>query len=283
MAPRSDKRILIIGCGYVGRMLALKLAHDGWGITACVRTEASAAALSAEGLDAIAADASDPRSWDRLPRDCDAAIFCAATRGGGPADYRAVYLEGMHRLAASVGRHTHLVFTSSTSVYGQDDGSWVDETSPTQPEAETARILLEAEAVCLKAGGAVARLAGIYGPGRSGPLRLLRSGQAAAGPSGGRWMNQIHRDDAAGALRFLAQRRATGVFNVCDDFPSRQGEFYSWLAARTGLPAPGEGIESFSRRGATNKRVSNEKLRSLGWSPEFSSFVEGYQTILDPS
>lgn len=276
----ESKTALILGCGYVGRELALGLARDGWDVTGWTRTEASAAPLRAAGLRMIAADAADDASWAGVPRDFGMAILCAATRGGSVDDYRAVYLEGMRRLASHVAKGAHLVFTSSTSVYGQDDGSWVHEHSPTTPDTETAGVLLEAERICLDAGGAVARVAGIYGPGRSGPLRLLRSDDARIVPGGGRWMNQIHRDDVASALRFLGERGAPGIFNVADDRPVRQAEFYAWLSALLGLPPPREGPDAPSRRGLTNKRVSNQKIRALGWEPKYPSFEEGYAAVL---
>jgi nucleoside-diphosphate-sugar epimerase len=271
----------VIGCGYVGRELALGMVRDGWDVTGWTLTEASAQRLRATGLRMISANAADGHSWADVPRDFACALLCAATRGGSAEDYRSAYLASMTHLAAHVGPGTHLVFASSTSVYGQDDGSWVHEQSPAIPDTDTARVLLQAEEVCLAAGGAVARIAGIYGPGRSGPLRLLRSGEARIGPDGGRWMNQIHRDDVASALRFLGERRARGIFNVCDDQPVRQGEFYEWLADRLGLPPPPQGSDHTSRRGFTNKRVSNDKIRSLGWAPHFPSFERGYASLLD--
>lgn len=280
MPSPEPKTALVLGCGYVGRELALGLARDGWGVTGWVRTESSAEALRAEGLRMIAADAADAASWTGVPRAFSMAILCAATRGGTVEDYRHVYLEGMLRMASHMAKGARLVFTSSTSVYGQDDGSWVHEDSSAEPDTETARVLLDAERVCLDAGGAVARVAGIYGPGRSGPLRLLRSGDPRIDPGGGRWMNQVHRDDVASALRFLGERGMAGIFNVSDDRPVRQGDFYGWLAARLGLPRPREGPDAPSRRGFTNKRVANRKIRAFGWEPRYPSFEEGYADML---
>jgi len=267
---------LIIGCGYVGRELALGLLRDGWDVTGWTQTENTAGPLRAAGLRMIAADAADARSWSCAPHDFSLGILCAATRGGNAEAYRTVYHHAMTRLVAHASPSAHLVFASSTSVYAQDDGSWVNEDSDAAPSNPTARVLLDAERVCLARGGAVARIAGIYGPGRSGPIRLLRSGQAHIGPDGGRWLNQIHRDDVASALRFLGERRAIGVFNASDNEPVRQADFYHWLAPRLGLPVPTPGPETVSRRGPTNKRISNERLRSLGWTPRFPSFREGY-------
>lgn len=279
MTEGLGRSALVVGCGYVGREVALGLAGDGWAVTGWVRTEGSAAALRAAGLRVVAGDAGEALAWGGVRREFTMAIFCAATRGGTAEDYRRVYLEGMRRMAEHLGGGARLVFTSSTSVYGQDDGGWVTEDSPAEPDTATAGVLLEAERVCLDAGGAVARVAGIYGPGRSGPLRLLRAGEVRLPPGGGRWMNQIHRDDVASALRFLGERGASGVFNVADDCPVRQGEFYAWLAGRLGLPPPPEGPGAPSRRGFSNKRISNRKIRALGWGPRYPSFREGYGEV----
>lgn len=271
---------LVIGCGYVGRELALGLLRDGWDVTGWTRSENSAAPLRVAGLRVISADAANAASWAQAPPDFTVGILCAATRGGDADAYRSVYHDAMIHLAGRAGPSAHLVFASSTSVYAQDDGSWVNENSDATPSTTTARVLLDAERVCLARGGAVVRIAGIYGPGRSGPIRLLRSGQAHIGPDGGRWLNQIHRDDVASALRFLGERCASGVFNASDNEPVRQADFYHWLAPRLGLPVPTPGPETVSHRGFTNKRVSNEKLRSLGWAPQFPSFRQGYAEIV---
>ena len=166
------------------------------------------------------------------------------------------------------------MFTSSTSVYAQTDGSIVTEESPAVPDRETGRLLLEAERVTLDAGGVVARLSGIYGPGRSVILKKFLSGEAVIEEDGRRFLNQIHRDDAARAVFHLATSRATGVFNVSDSTPLTQLGCYEKLSAMFSRPLPPCGPRDLNRkRGWTHKQVSNAKLRATGWQPEFPSFL----------
>ena len=124
-------------------------------------------------------------------------------------------------------------------------------------------------------GGIVARLAGIYGPGRSVLLRKFFSGEAVIEGDGGRFVNQVHRDDIASALRVLIEEGAPGIFNVSDDAPMPQREIYAWLAERFARVLPPSGpIDPNRKRGWTSKRVSNAKLRALGWRPQFPSFFD---------
>ncbi len=211
----------------------------------------------------------------------DVLLDCVSSgRGGGAEQYRRVYLDGArHLLDAFRPRRT--VYTGSTSVYAQVDGAWVDEASPAEPDRETGRVLRETEAVVLAApGGTVARLAGIYGPGRSTLLRKFLAGEAVIEGDGLRWLNQIHRDDAAAALFRLAQPDAPpGVYNVADDTPLTQRGLYESLAEihRLSLPPSGP-IDLDRKRGWTSKRVNNGRLRSLGWRPAFPSFLDWCRT-----
>ncbi len=216
-------------------------------------------------------------------RGADALIHCASSGKGGAETYRAVYLEGLlNCIAAAQPRRT--LFVSSTSVYGQTDGSWVDETSLTEPERETSRILLEAEGVCLASGGYVARLSGLYGPGRSVLMRKYLSGEATIEGGDGRYLNQIHRDDAARALFHLfSTHQAPGIYNVTDDTPATQRELYQWLADYFQKPLPPEGEPDLNRKRAwTNKRISNAKLRATGWAPAFPDYRSAIPTLPSP-
>lgn len=206
-----------------------------------------------------------------LVGDPDAIAVTLSSRGGGIPGYRSAFLTGTQTLLQAFPG-TRILFTSSTSVYGQTDGSDVDESSPTEPERETGRILLEAERIVLSHGGIVARLAGMYGPGRSVLLRKFLAREATIEGDGARWINQVHVSDAASALLHLLQRSdITGeVFNVCDNGPISQTELYQRLAEKTGLPLPPPTAISPNRKRAwTNKRVSNLKLLRTGWTPEY--------------
>jgi nucleoside-diphosphate-sugar epimerase len=138
----------------------------------------------------------------------------------------------------------------------------------------------------LNRGGVVTRLAGIYGPGRAVLLRKFLSGEAIVDPERDRFVNQIHRDDAAAALFSLLDRDVPrgDIFNVVDDQPILQSECYRWLAEKLNRPLPLVGRSTSKRkRGQSNKRVSSAKLRALGWVPAYPSFSEGMEKSVLPS
>jgi len=193
-----------------------------------------------------------------------------------------VYFDGLRNVLHVLQPKT-VVFTSSTSVYAQSDGSWVTEQSPAEPQRETSKILREAEEMVLAQNGLVARLAGIYGPGRSVLLQKFFESRAVIEGDGSRVINQIHRDDAASALCFLVRQSAPGgIYNVCDDTPMTQSEVYRWLAKYFAKPLPSTGpIDPNRKRGWTSKRVSNAKLRALGWQPTFPSFCDAVKNDSD--
>jgi nucleoside-diphosphate-sugar epimerase len=227
----------------------------------------------------VACDVSATEEVAGLPR-CDAMVHCAASGRGGEEAYRAVYRDGCRNLVACFPG-VPLVFTSSTSVYGQVDGSVVDEESPAEPDRETGRLLREAEEIVLAAGGAVARLAGIYGPGRSVILKKFSEGTAVIEEDGRRYLNQIHRDDAAAAVVRMVEGRLSGVYCVGDSRPLRQRECYEALAEKFGKPVPPSGPRDVGRkRGWTHKQVSNAKLRATGWEPGYPCFLDAVEDVL---
>ena len=205
-------------------------------------------------------------------------VDCVSSNRGGPEDYRRVYLEGARTLLQAVPT-SRFVFTSSTSVYAQTDGSVVSEESPAEPDRETGRILRATEEVVLAAGGTVLRLAGLYGPDRWALLRNFFEGGAMIEGDGSRWGNQIHQADAASAVLLVGTENVPpAIYNVVDDAPTTQREIYEAMAAHFGLPLPPTGpVDTARKRGWSSKRVSNAKLRALGWSPRFTSFRDALQ------
>lgn len=277
-------RILIAGCGFLGEAAAVSFSAAGWQVVGLTHRPESAEELRLRGIAAEAADLSDSADLSRLRERTgafDVVVHCASSGRGGEEAYRAVYLNGMTHLR-EVFPEAYPIFTSSTSVYGQTSGERVDEMSPAVPDRATGRILLNAEAVCLAGGGAVARLAGIYGPGRSVLLRKFLDGTARIEGDGERVINQIHRDDAANALVALIEERPAGrVFNVSDDTPAPQRAVYGWLAAALNKPLPPAGEPDLNRkRGWTSKRVANTSLRALGWVPGFPSYADAIPSLL---
>ena len=266
-------QIVIAGCGFLGEAAAGFFLEAGWRVLGLCATEESAARLADRPFPVAVVDISKPIRVPAEWESPDVVVHCASSGRGGADAYRAVYRDGLEHLRDAFSPR-RLIFTGSTSVYSQVDGGWVTEDSPAEPDRETGRILLEAEKIALDAGGVVARLAGIYGPGRSVLLKKFLDGSALLEAGGNRWINQIHRDDGALALLRLAQHEAAaGIYNVCDDTPTTQREIYGWIADHLNRPLPPEGPADLNRkRGWTSKRISNARLRSIGWSPRYPSY-----------
>src|SRR6266536_1919095 len=195
-------RILIAGCGYVGQAAADLYHAAGWAVEGWTRSAESVATLSAKPYPICEVDISRRARVAERTGTFDAVIHCASSSGGDAEMYRQVYLDGARNLL-EMFPGSKLLFTSSTSVYAQRDGSWVTEESETKPVSETGRVLLETEKVVLSRGGTVVRLAGIYGPGRSALLSKFLAGTATIDPEKDRFVNQVHRDDIASAIFLL--------------------------------------------------------------------------------
>lgn len=275
MKRTTARHALIVGCGYVGTALARELTALGERVTGWVRSAENATALRAEGLATLVGDVARTSDWASVPGDVDAVVHCASSNRRGAAVYAEVYREGLRHIVRRFPK-ARIVFVSSTSVYAQTRGEWVTEQSPAEPSTETGQILREAEQLGLDHGAMVLRLAGIYGPGRQVLIERLRQGEAMIEGDGMRWINQIHRDDAARAIVTLLNNGNAGeIYNGSDGAPVTQYDYYRLACERLRLTLPPFGpINAARKRGLTNKRVSNEKLHALGWSPEYSSFVD---------
>ena len=277
-------RILIAGCGYVGQATGDLFHAAGWAVEGWTHSAKSAAKLSTKPYPVYGVDIADQAQIQARAGAFDAVIHCASSSGGGVEAYRQIYLNGARNLLIRFSG-SQMLFTSSTSVYAQSDGSWVTEESETKPAREEGRILLETEELVLGDGGIVARLGGIYGPGRSALLTKFLSGTAMIDPENDRFINQVHRDDIAGALFLLLNRTslAREIYNVVDDQPILQSECYRWLAERMNRPVPLIGkAKGQPKRGASNKRVSNAKLRRRGWVPQYRTFAEAMEKSILP-
>lgn len=293
--------VLIAGNGFVGIEVARLFCEAGWDVTAISRSgENDSSHSSGSSLANRICDITDRSQVESLRKDFanrDLLIDCVSSGRGGAAVYRSVYFEGAKNLLECLQPKV-MIFVSSTSVYAQTDGAWVNEKSAAEPSRETGEILRETENLVLENGGGVARLAGIYGPERSVLLRKFFSGEAKIEGDGGRWMNQIHRDDAARALFHLGSGFVNGVaenfangdltrgiYNVCDDSPMTQIACYRWLAEHFKKSLPPFCEPDLNRkRGWTSKRVSNEKLRATSWECRYTSFqsaVENDSRLLE--
>ena len=278
-------RILIAGCGYVGEATADLLHAAGWDVEGWVHSQASAAGLSKKPYSVHLVDVSQRAQLSQRAGPFDAVVHCVSSRGGDAEIYRQVYLNGARNLVECFPAAT-ILFTSSTSVYAQCDGSWVTEQSETKPLRETSRILLEVEKLILDKGGTVVRLAAIYGPRRSALLTRFLRGTATIDPENDRFVNQVHRDDIASALFLLLDRKSHGaeIYNVVDDHPLLQSECYRWLAQKLNRSLPPiTKSRQPGKRSDANKRVSNAKLRGSGWTPQYPTFADAMEQSILPS
>ncbi|HTB85979.1 MAG TPA: SDR family oxidoreductase [Candidatus Sulfotelmatobacter sp.] len=279
-------RALVVGCGYVGLPLAVELKRRGHEVFGMRRSNPEA--LQAVGIKPLLADISQLMSFNVLPRDFDWVVNCAASGGGGADDYRRIYVEGNRNLVSWLAGSLvkKFVYTSSTSVYAQNDGSVVNEESPTEPEAETARVLVETEKLLLSAAhkgfpAVVLRVAGIYGPERGHAFKQFLRGEAVIENDGARFLNMIHRDDVVGCIiAALEHGRPGEAYNAIDCEPVSQLKFFEWLAAELKKPLPPKiaaDEKTWRKRGVTNKRISNAKLLAeLKYRFLFPAFREGY-------
>jgi nucleoside-diphosphate-sugar epimerase len=281
-------RVLIIGCGYVGLPLGVALLRQGHAVAGLRRSAQGAALLQRAGLQPLTADITRRGDLAKLPLPYDWIVNTISSGKGGAQEYQEVYFEGTRNLLqwlapAPPGKFIHI---GSTSVYGQTGASQVSETSPAQPATATGHVLLAAEKLLLDAARArqfpavLLRVAGIYGPGRGHHLLQYLRGEAKISGRGERCLNMVHRDDVVGAiLTALQSARAGEIYNVVDDEPVPQIRFFRWLSETLGRDMPPfvpESAAAAAKRGATNKKVLNRKLKmELGYAFRYPTFRQG--------
>jgi len=282
-------RVLIVGCGYVGMPLGAELVRQGHEVFGVRRSTGAAVELKAAGIQPLSADIAMPDDLAKLSGPFDWVVNTVSSTKGGVEEYRRIYLNGTRNLIEwmSASPPKRFVYTSSTSVYGQTDGSLVKETSPTEPESETSRVLVETEKLLLAAAAGrklpavILRVAGIYGPGRGHLFQQYLKNEARITGKGARIINMIHRDDLAGIIIAAIRNGRPGeIYNAVDDEPVTQIHFFRWLSETLGkwMPPFATGEENAKRkRGLTNKKVSNRRLKmELGYQFKYPTFRQGY-------
>lgn len=268
--------VLIAGCGDVGTALGLRLGKEGHTVFGLRRHP--------EGLPApikgIRADLCKPETFDALPAAIDHVVYIAAADEFADAAYQRAYVTGVKFLLGILsGRPIQrFLFVSSTSVYAQREGEWVDEESATEPESFSGRRLLEGEGLVLASPlcGVVVRFAGIYGPGRIRLIDNVLAGQ----PCRGAYTNRIHRDDCVGVLHHLIMvQNPASIYIGVDDEPVLGCTVTAWLAQMLGVESPvkSDAVQASSRG---HKRCRNRRLRGSGYCFEFPTFREGYTAVL---
>jgi nucleoside-diphosphate-sugar epimerase len=279
-----NARVLIAGCGFVGAPLAERLAQRGCDVFALRRSEA----VAPRGVRPVRADLARIETLGVLPEAIDVIVYMAGPSAPIEAAYRAAYLDGLDHLLRVVRERgeapRRVLFCSSTAVYAQQRGEWVDEDSVTRPVRFNGEILLSAERLlhALLPDAIVVRLGGIYGPGRTRLIDSVRSGEARVRASE-HFTNRIHRDDAAGVLEclVLADEPRHTCYLAVDDEPGDEAEVLRYLAERLAVSEPPR-AESGSEREprAGSKRCKNTRIKAEGYSFEYPSFREGYAAML---
>ena len=279
----SAPSVLIAGCGDVGSRLAKQLLAAGWEVHGLRRDVSKLP----DGVIGVAGDLFNedcPATWP--VGAVDYLVYCAAATDHDEAGYRAAYVQGLQNVLSWLDDYgqvpERLVFVSSSSVYGQQGGEWVDETSATIAAGYSGRLMLEAEQVALNSGipASILRLTGIYGPGREWLLTQVRRGyRVEVEPP--LYGNRIHADDAAGLLAFLLEKDRQGLklddfYIGVDDAPAPLAEVVGWLREYLGVT---EWADDASVRRTGSKRCSNARVKALGWRPTYPSYREGYAAL----
>lgn len=285
--------VLIAGCGWLGTALARALLARGDRVTGVRSDPGRAAALAAMRIEPLALDLAVPGIEGRIPDGVEAFVACQSARGDGPAPYRRAYVDATATLLAAAARRgvRALVYTGSTGVFGQRDGSDVDELTAPAPASPSAEVLVEAERHVLVAAttgvpSRIVRLSGLYGPGRTWMIERVRSGQLALGPGDGAWMNSCHLDDAVNAVLAVLDRGRDGaVYHATDAEPMRRRDLIAFVAQRLGIPAPradaARGAVPGAVPGMPDRRILGARTRAeLGLSLRWPSLREGLEPFL---
>ncbi|AGG88002.1 MULTISPECIES: SDR family oxidoreductase [Rhodanobacter] len=275
-----SERVLLAGCGDLGERVAQRLRARGDEVWALRRRPP---ARGGHGIHWLRGDLADPASLHGLPAGITRLVYLPAPTTRDKATYRAIFVDGLRHLldALDTRKLAQVLFVSSSAVYGEHDGDWVDETTATDPPGFNGAVLLEAEQWLAQQPlpATVLRLAGLYGPGRLQLIERLRTGQARVPRETPHWANRIHVDDAAAAIvHLLGLKSPQPLYLGVDDTPMPLDELYDFLAVLIDAPLPAEGA---APTGVGSKRLSNARLRASGWAPQWPDAREGYAMLLD--
>ncbi|MDX1558794.1 MAG: NAD-dependent epimerase/dehydratase family protein [Marinobacter sp.] len=276
-------RILVAGCGKLGGAIASRL-------------KASATVFGLrrnpdrvpDGVTGIGADLTRPETLTgKLPEGIDIVLYCLTPSSYDEQGYRDAYVTGLANLLEALGDHSlqHLFFVSSSSVYSQDDDSWVDESSPTKPARFSGEQVLAGEKTALDSGqpATIIRYSGIYGPSRQRFLEEVQKGRMdPAKPAP--FSNRIHEEDAADAAAHLVTMALAGrTLETCylasDCEPARLDEVVDWVRQQTPCAEPQPEARKGGRAGS--KRCSNKRLLSTGFQFRYPDFRAGYRAIIE--
>lgn len=276
-------RILVAGCGKLGGAIARLLA--GSAEVFGLRRNPDRVP---EGIRAIGADLTRPDTLDKtLPDDLDIVIYCLTPSSYDEQGYRNAYVHGLANLIKALNGQSlkQLIYISSTSVYSQDDDSWLDENSPTLPARFSGEQILAGEQTALNSGhsATIIRFSGIYGPSRRRFLEEVIEGRMnpqAPGP----FSNRIHEDDAAAVVQHLVNRSLSNqsheeLYIASDCEPVRLDDVVEWIRQQTPCAPPADDARKGGRAGS--KRLSNRRLLDSGFHFRYPDFRAGYRPMID--
>lgn len=277
------EKLLIVGCGDIGQRLARQLDPSRYQVTGLRRNPPAG---QTSNLEYRSCDVTRTDQLDSIvSQGYDIILITMTPSERSDAGYERAYVQTCRNLVDSLQRQQQrprlIIFVSSTAVYAQDDGSWVDENSPTQPESFSGKRLLEAEQLVQESGFAhsIVRFSGIYGPGRNRLIEQVKQGRASASPH---ITNRIHAEDCAGVLAHLIELQTNqdlaGLYVATDSYPAPMIEVVSWIAERLGV---GSFLSPDAVNERGNKRISNRRLLESGYQLQFADFRSGYAPLVD--
>ena len=289
-------KCLIVGCGYVGLPLGVELVRLGHEVFGLRRSASAEDELKAAGIQPLIADITQPETLAKLPREFDWVVNCVASRGGSAEDYRRIYLQGTRHLIEWLSANA----AEEICLYQQHECLWPDRRFAGQGNQsdrtgrrngegsrwKRKQVLLGARFAASRTDtqkfpAVILRVAGIYGPERGHWFKQFLKNEARIEGDGSRFLNMIHRDDVIGCIiAALKNGRPGEIYNAVDDEPVSQANFFQWLAEELGKdlpPSAPENLDENRKRGVTNKRVSNRKLKmELGYQFKYPNFRKGY-------
>jgi nucleoside-diphosphate-sugar epimerase len=294
---KGIQRVLIVGCGYIGSLVAQLLNKQGIDVWSLNRTPKH---LSPQ-IKQILGDVTDLSSLPRLNKNFDAVVYAVSPQNKTEEAYRSAYYTGLAHVMKKINHPNNsrvilpmdkessvrVLLVSSTGVFGQNGGEWVEEETRPNPTNETSRQLLEAERLAIRLGnpGIVIRLGGIYGPGRTRMIKKFMDGECTC-PETLHYTNRIHRDDCAESICHLLSLLAPkNLYIGADNDPAPLHVIYNWMAEKTGRidPCTEMSVDFVVKRNAlrTNKRCRNQRLTESGFAFTYSTFREGYEPLME--
>lgn len=282
-----NERILLAGCGDVGERVGRRLIAQGDAVWALRRHPPS---HDDSGIQWLAADLTETASLRSLPVGITQMVYLPTPDRRDESAYRSVFVDGLRHVLEALDHHDldqralrRVVFVSSSAVYGDHQGDWVDESTPEQPYGFNGEVLLAAEQLLAlqpmtSLTPIVLRLAGLYGPGRAQLFERLRAGKASVPRTSTHWANRIHSEDAAAAIVHLLQLpNPLPLYIGADDTPLPIDVLYDALAQMLDVAPPADGSPP---AGIGSKRLSSARLRESGFVAQWPDSRMGYAALL---